>query len=320
MNSEYVPAKYCSKCGVLKPLTEYYFHNKRTGTLRANCKDCQRVYQKKYYEDNRDKFLDNQRQYYQDHRDEILEQHKQYYQDNCDKILDNQKQYYQDHRDEIRDYQKQYRQNNWAKICNYQRQYYQDNRDEILGKQRLYYQDHRDKFLDNQKQYYQDHRDEILDYHRQYYQDNRDTIIERQKEYHNYRYRTDPAYRFATILRGRLNYVLNTLDTIDSRITLALVGCSSDWFGHWLEYCNVFYCPNSLDTHVDHVFPMASYNILDPNESRKAMDWKNLRVIDARDNLIKGKSRPTNKVIQIHQQLIYDFYDFMRRVHPSILY
>ena len=119
------------------------------------------------------------------------------------------------------------------------------------------------------------------------------------------------AYRFSVVLRDRLRFVLSTLDTIDSRITLALVGCSSDWLKHWLEYCNAFYCFNSIFTHVDHVHPLLSYNILDPNESRKAMNWKNLRIIDANDNSID---------VRIHYQLINDFRDFMRRVYPSVPY
>ena len=53
---------------------------------------------------------------------------KQYFQDNREKLLENNKQYYQDNRDEYLEYQKQYRQDNLEKM----KQYYQDNREKIL--------------------------------------------------------------------------------------------------------------------------------------------------------------------------------------------
>ena len=226
MNSELVPAKYCSKCGVLKPLIEYHYRNKQAGTLQSSCKDCR---------------LEQKKQYYQDHHDEILKK---------------------------------------------------------------------------QRQYRHDHRNEIIEYQRQYQRDNRDSL----NEYKRNRYNTDDAVRITMNLRNRLNYVINTLDTIDPEITLDLVGCSPEWFKLWLEYCSAFYCFNSLFTHVDHVYPLSSFNILNPYESRNAMHWKNLRIIDANDNMIKGKSHPTNIDIGFHYQLINDFCDFMRRVHPSVPY
>ena len=226
MNSDLVPSKYCSKCEVLKPLTEYHYLNKQAGTLRAACKDC------------------------------IREQSKQYYQDNREEILDYQRQYRHDYRNEIRDYQKQYQ------------------------------------------------------------RENRDAI----NEYRRNRYQTEDAYRFSVILRARLNYVINALDTIDPVITSDLVGFSPEWLRLWLEYCNTFYCFNSIFTHVDHVYPMSAYDILDSNGRQNAMCWKNLRFIDARDNRRKGKSNPTYIDVRIHYQLINDFYDFMSRAYPSILY
>ena len=101
---------------------------------------------------------------------------------------------------------------------------------------------------------------------------------------------------------------------------MELVGCSPEWLMLWLDYCDSFYCFNSLFTHVDHFYPMTEYNIHDPNERKNAMYWKNLRIIDTRDNRLKGQHTPSENDIRIHLQLIDDFYDFMRRVYPSIRY
>ena len=275
MNSERVPSKVCSRCGVLKPLTNYHYHNKKAGTLRGVCKDCRCDQNKQLYQKNYVRIREQQKQYYQEHREERLAYKKQYYQNNRDKILTKQKQYAQEHCDAIQAYQRQYRQNNLLRLRAQQRAYYYINHDRIR---------------------------------------------EQRKQYHKHRYQTDPAYRRTVILRSRLKSVVNKINTIDPRKTLALVGCSSDWFNLWLKYTKNFYCPFSLNTHVDHVYPMSSYNILDSKESRLAMDWKNLRVINAGENMGKGKSRPTVIVIQTHQQLIFNFYYFMRRCYPSVPY
>ena len=219
-----IPAQYCSKCSVLKPLTEYHFRNKQAGIVRKDCKEC------------------------------CLKQKKQHYQNNRNHILE------------------------------YKRRYYQDNRNHIL------------------------------EYMQQYRVDNR----EKYNEYRRNKYSEDDSFRIADNLRRRMKHIITALDTVHPSTVINLMGCSAEWLKHWLLYSESFYCFNSIFTHVDHIYPMSAYNLLDPSEQKRAMYWKNLRIIDARDNESKGKKMPTDIDIRIHLQLIDDFYDFMRRVHPYI--
>ena len=78
-------------------------------------------YQKKYYEDNKDK---------------LNKQHKQYYKDNIDKI----KQYYEDNK-------------------NKKKKYYEDNKNKINKKVQQYQKDNRNKLNEYNKQYRELHRD-----------------------------------------------------------------------------------------------------------------------------------------------------------------
>jgi hypothetical protein len=67
---------------------------------------------KQYYQDNRDKILEEQKKYHEDNRDKILERFKQYHKDNSDKRSKQNKQYRQDNRDKILEKDKQrYRDN-----------------------------------------------------------------------------------------------------------------------------------------------------------------------------------------------------------------
>lgn len=74
---------------------------------------------------------------------------KQYYQDNKDKIIDNQKGYYQNNREKIIDQKKEYYENNKDKFKNYQKDYYKDNKENY----KIYYRCNKDKLIDYQKQY-----------------------------------------------------------------------------------------------------------------------------------------------------------------------
>jgi len=96
---------------------------------------------KEYYQDNRDKILEQKKQYHQDNRDKILEKSKQYHQDNRDKRLEQNKQRYQDNRDKIAEKHKKYRQDNRDKIAEKMKQYRKDNRDKILEQNKQRYQE-----------------------------------------------------------------------------------------------------------------------------------------------------------------------------------
>ena len=87
--SEYVNAQYCSKCGELKPLTEYYFRND-TCRYRSNCKDCSRKQQKDYYQENHEYYRERNRQYFQDNKYQMYERRRyRYHTDDGCRITNN---------------------------------------------------------------------------------------------------------------------------------------------------------------------------------------------------------------------------------------
>lgn len=85
-----VPTKHCSKCGELKPLSEYYFENKQKGIRRGSCKDCHRAQGKQYYHANRVACIEYQKQYFQDNKEQIIEQHRlRYHNDDTNRLTKN---------------------------------------------------------------------------------------------------------------------------------------------------------------------------------------------------------------------------------------
>ena len=62
------------------------------------CKDCKREYRKHYYQDNKEKLLEQAHQYYTDNKDPILGSRKDYYQENKNVLQQNHRTYYQNNK------------------------------------------------------------------------------------------------------------------------------------------------------------------------------------------------------------------------------
>ena len=95
---------------------------------------------KQYYEQNREKLLEQKQDYYQKNKDEILEQQCEYYEKNKQQIRKQQKQYYEQNKEQLLEQKKQYREQNREKLLEQKQDYYQKNKDKIREYQRQYYQ------------------------------------------------------------------------------------------------------------------------------------------------------------------------------------
>ena len=106
----------CNKCGVEKPLIDYYFR-KDTNKYLTICKSCCKNKQKKYYKEHIEKIHN----YYIEHKDyfkkyseensyKYKETFKKYYQNNKIKYQNKQREYYRNNSDKVKEYNKQYKQ------------------------------------------------------------------------------------------------------------------------------------------------------------------------------------------------------------------
>lgn len=125
--------KVCTKCKRELPLTEEYFYknNRHKNGFDSSCKECvkamhklyngkhaseRKQYHKKYYEDNKEKILNNQRQYYEDHKQKYNEWSKKHYQSHKEQIAEKHKQYYQLHKKEIAEKSAEWKKSHKQKI------------------------------------------------------------------------------------------------------------------------------------------------------------------------------------------------------------
>lgn len=104
----------CSKCGIEKPLNDYYFR-KDTNRYFTICKSCCKNKQKKYHKEHPNK----SHSYYIEHIDYF----KAYNKENSYKYKDTCKRYYEHNKMRLQDKQREYYRNNTKKVKEYNKQY-----------------------------------------------------------------------------------------------------------------------------------------------------------------------------------------------------
>jgi len=85
---EEVPLKKCSKCGEEKTLSEFYKHSIEKDGLSSPCKDCCKLYLKKWRKNNHEKVKEISTKYYALKKDEIKTRLREYYKLHKEKVLE----------------------------------------------------------------------------------------------------------------------------------------------------------------------------------------------------------------------------------------
>ena len=90
--------KVCKKCGKEKPATKEYF-SKNGEYLRGECKDCQKEYHKKNYQENKDAIDAKNREWRENNRDVINEIAKRTYEKHREKTLVKRRKWYEENKE-----------------------------------------------------------------------------------------------------------------------------------------------------------------------------------------------------------------------------
>jgi len=85
--------KVCSQCKLLKKLEMFPLRKEAKDGRRANCKECQKEYQRKYREENPEKRREYNRKYYEENREKCREWKRKYREENPEKVREYDRKY-----------------------------------------------------------------------------------------------------------------------------------------------------------------------------------------------------------------------------------
>lgn len=187
------------------------------------------------------------------------------------------------------------------------KEYCRKNSEKAKARAKKWYEDNKEYRLaqDKKKRSTPEYKETMKEYLRQYYIKNREVLRKKHNEYkintdylkwkrenHKLNMETNPNYRFGHILRGRINSALRFNRTIKAKKTEELLGCSVEVARKHIE--SQFKPGMTWDNHgrrtwhIDHIKPISSFDLSNPEEQKKAFHYTNLQPLHWVENLTKG--------------------------------
>ncbi len=147
--------KKCTKCGIEKPLSEFYKNKATKDGKRSRCKNCFALYRL----ENKDKITEYNARYYQENKEKICKKQTLYQQENKDKIAEYNARYRLENKGKITKQRARYRLGNKDKIAEYKALYYQENKEKIAKQRALYRLENKGKIAKQRARCYQERSD-----------------------------------------------------------------------------------------------------------------------------------------------------------------
>mgnify|MGYP005998760249 CR=1 FL=1 len=122
--------------------------------------------------------------------------------------------------------------------------------------------------------------------------DRKPSVKNRKKEQQVNRIKNDIAYKLRVRAETRIHIALSGMSK--SASALHLLGCSQETLKQHME--NQFTCGMSFENygewHMDHIAPVSSFDLNDPEQQRECFHFTNLQPLWAKDNFEKGGKLP----------------------------
>lgn len=253
----------CSKCLEIKELSEFTKNPTTKHGRCYNCKTCSRLQAKESYQRHRESRKAKVKEY-RKNNPTLSEKRKVYI-----------KEYAEKNKEVLREKAKIRRHQNLEEFNRKQREYKSKNREKILSNAREYKKKNKDRISRRRK--------ELRDQNPEHNKKHSKYILNKMKE--------DVNFKIACGLRNRMHKAL--IYECKTGSAVRDLGCSISDFKVYME--NKFQEGMTWENwskygwHIDHIKPLASFNLSDPEEFKKAAHYTNLQPLWAKDNLSKDK-------------------------------
>lgn len=157
---------------------------------------------------------------------------------------------------------------------------------------RKYKKNHKEDIKIYNSKYKKEHCAEMREYNYNYRIKKGDEFKEKRRNYINDYRKTNPSFKIAHLLRGRIRKLL--IQKYRSTSTLCLLGCSFEQFKFWIDWqidnfkSELNWENHGKTWHLDHVIPCAKFNLEIKEEQEKCFNWSNYQPLTSTENLKKG--------------------------------
>jgi hypothetical protein len=205
-------------------------------------------------------------------------------------------------------YNKEWRAKNIEKSRAYTKKWAEQNKEKVAAKNKRWAENNPDAVKAKSRKYYHRHPGKIKARRDSFYKENKTYF----RDYAKRKLATDSNFKLATYMRNRIRSVLT--GRRKTAPSLDLLGCSLPELRLHLEEqftAKMSWANYGTYWHVDHVRPLASFDLSKPKDQRVAFHWTNLQPLTAVENLRKGKraaaglavtvKRPSRKTRRVGQ-------------------
>jgi hypothetical protein len=181
---------------------------------------------------------------------------------------------------------KAYREANKDKI----KKWYDVNKRKVQNDGKIYYELNKDKIKLRGKIYREKNVEKIRERQKAWRESNKDKIKIKKTLYARHKLKTDVNFKFKLNLRNRLRIALKK--NYKSGSAVKDLGCTVTEFKSYLE--SKFQTGMTWDNyglygwHIDHIKPLASFDLTDRKQMLEACHYTNLQPLWAKDNLSKN--------------------------------
>ena len=209
----------------------------------------------------------------------------EYYLKNRDRILARVSAYKKAHRARYNELNRAYKSRNAQKIA----QYNAATRDMQAARSRRRYEKKKYVVLKQSREWYQKNKERALETRSAYRQKNRDAIRIQQRIRTRERLKDDLVFKFVSLARRRMSNALSGVGAKSAR-TLELLGCTGSEAVSHIErqFKEGMSWDNRKEWHIDHIKPLAKFDLSDPAQQRIAFHYTNLQPLWARENRQKA--------------------------------
>lgn len=250
-----------------------------------------RQYQLQWYHRNKQRLKESATE---EQKEAKRKRDRAYYAANKEKICEYQRQHRLAHSDAQVAKKREYRNRDPERWRAYYKEYAAHRSEKRKAYSRDYYSKNSQRIKEHVRQYAKLNAEKVREKARSYKKLNAEKIRAYKRDWTRNREASDHLYRLLRRVGCRINHAIRSAKSRKATRTIALVGCSPAELASHIEksFRRGMGWRNRSEWHIDHVVPLAAFDLTDERQQRVAFHYTNLQPLWRHENLKKGARLP----------------------------